>query len=129
MERPNGIALSPDEKTLYVANSHEPRPIIMAFPLNADGTLGPGREFFSAKSVTGKEPGACDGMCVDQHGNVFATIPGGVAIISPEGKQLGLLATGDRTANCEFGEDGSILFICANHRLLAIRTSTKGIGY
>ena len=51
LERPNGIALSPDEKTLYVANSHGPRPIIMAFPVKADGTLGEGREFFNAREL------------------------------------------------------------------------------
>ncbi len=129
MERPNGIGLSPDEKTLYVANSHDSRNIIMAFPVNADGTLGKGREFFSARDIIGKRPGSCDGLVVDKHGNVFATVPGGVAIFSPAGKQLGLLNTDDRTANVEFGDDGSTLFICANHNLLRIRTTTKGIGY
>jgi gluconolactonase len=129
LERPNGIALSPDEKTLYIANSHDPRLIIMAFPVDADGTLGKGREFYNAKTQGASGPGSCDGLTVDKHGNLFATIPGGVAIFTPQGKQLGLLNTGDRTANCEFGEDGSTLFMCANHNLLRIRTSTKGIGY
>lgn len=129
LERPNGIALSPDEKTLYVANSHDTRNIIMAFPLNSDGSLGQGREFFSAQELLGKQPGSCDGLTVDKQGNIFATIPSGVAIFAPDGKQIGLLNTGDRTANVEFGEDGSTLFICANHNLLRIRTSTKGIGF
>jgi gluconolactonase len=129
MERPNGIGLSPDEKTLYVANSHGPRHVIMAFDLKQDGTLGPGREFFNARDLAG-QPGACDGLAVDARGNVFATIPGGVGIFTPDGKQLGLLATGDRTANCTFGgEDGSTLFIAANHRMLRIKTSTRGIGF
>jgi gluconolactonase len=129
MERPNGIGLSPDEKTLYVANSHGERMIIMAFPIKEDGTLGKGREFFSAREFVGKRPGSCDGLTVDAHGNLWATNPGGVAIITPAGKQLGFIATGDRTANCVFGEDGSTLFICANHHLLRVRTATKGIGY
>jgi gluconolactonase len=129
LERPNGIALSPDEKTLYVANSHDERPIIMAFPVNADGTLGKGREFYDSRTQKTQGPGACDGLTVDRHGNVFATVPSGVAIITTEGKQLGLLNTGDRTSNCEFGEDGSTLFITANHNLLRIRTNTKGIGF
>lgn len=128
LERPNGIAISPDEKTLYVANSYEKRQIIMAFQLRERGTLGRNREFFNARELAGK-PGACDGMTVDAEGNLFATVPGGVAIFNPHGKQLGLLATGDRTANCEFGEDGSTLFICANHNLLRVRTVTKGIGF
>lgn len=129
LERPNGISLSPDEKTLYVANSHDERPIIMAFPIKADGSLGKGREFYNAKTQAASGPGACDGLTIDKHGNLFATIPGGVAIFTPDGKQLGLLNTGDRTANCEFGEDGSTLFINANHNLLRIRTATKGIGF
>lgn len=128
MERPNGIALSPDETILYVANSHEQRPVIMAFQLRKNGNLGRNRVFFNASDLAGK-PGACDGMTVDAQGNLFATIPGGVGVFTPNGKQLGLLATGDRTANCEFGEDGSTLFIAANHRVLRIRTATKGVGY
>lgn len=129
LERPNGIALSPDEKTLYVSNSYEQRPIIAAFAMLPGGTMGPGQVFFNAHDLEGK-PGACDGMTVDAKGNLFATIPGGVGIFTPAGKQLGLLATGDRTANCEFGgEDGSTLFIAANHRVLRIRTTTKGIGF
>jgi len=129
MERPNGIGLSPDEKTLYVANSDDVNNIVVAFPINADGSLGKAREIFDARELINERPGSCDGLVVDQHGNVFVTVPGGVAILSPAGKHLGTLATNDRTANVEFGEDGSTLFICANHNLLRIRTKTKGIGY
>jgi gluconolactonase len=129
MERPNGIALSPDEKFLYVANSYEKRPVIMMFQIRDQGNIGKSRVFFDARKLAGK-PGACDGMTVDAQGNIFATVPGGVAIFAPFGKQLGLLATGDRTANCEFGgEDGATLFMTVNHRLARIRTSTKGIGF
>lgn len=129
MEGPNGIALSPDEKTLYVANSYEPRHVIMAYPLTADGKLGEGRVFYDANKAADKRPGACDGMVLDKDGNVFATIPGGVGVFTPDGKKLGLLATGDRTANVDFGEDGSTLFICANHQVLKMKTRTKGLGY
>jgi len=127
IERPNGIGLSPDEKTLYVANSHGPRPIIMAFPVNADGTLGEGKEFYNAAKHGASGVGSCDGLAIDVHGNLFATIPGGVGIFTPDGKQLGLLNTGDLTSNCEFGEDGSTLFITANHNLLRVKTNTKGL--
>jgi gluconolactonase len=129
VERPNGIGLSPDEKTLYVANSDSVRNVVLAFPINTDGTLGKEREIFDARELIKKRPGSCDGLVVDQKGNVFVTVPGGVAILSPAGKHLGTLVTNDRTANVEFGEDGSTLFICANHRMLKIRTSTKGIGF
>jgi gluconolactonase len=130
LERPNGIAFSPDEKTLYVANSHGPRPIIMAFEVKSDGALGEGREFFNANTLKPGLPGACDGMTVDKDGNVFATTPGGVSIFSPDGKRLGMLATGKRTSNCEFGGfDGSVLFITADDLLLHVPLSTKGVGY
>jgi gluconolactonase len=128
LERPNGIGLSPDERTLYVANSHGPRPVIMAFPVQDDGALGAGRQFFDARSLTAKYEGACDGMAVDEKGNLFATVPGGVAVISPEGKHLGMLLTGKRTSNCTFGEDGGTLFITADDLLVRVRTSTKGKG-
>ena len=129
MERPNGIALSPDEKTLYVANSHGERPVIMAYQVGENGKLRQSRVFFNAAQLTKSREGACDGMKVDTQGNVWATVPGGVAVFTPEGNQLGLLATGDRTANCAFGEDGSTLFIAANHRVLKIRTTATGIGF
>jgi gluconolactonase len=129
LERPNGIALSPDEKTLYVANSHGPRPIVMSFSVQEDGTIGEGREFFNAQELTQKYEGACDGMTVDAHGNVFATVPGGVAVISPEGRHLGMLLTGKRTSNCTFGADGATLFITADNYLLRVRLATKGVGF
>src|SRR5689334_8485965 len=110
LERPNGIALSVGEKTLYVANSHAERPVIMAYQLRRNGKLGQKRVFFDATEVAKTHMGACDGMTVDTEGHLWATIPGGVAIFTPEGKQLGLLNTGDLTANVEFGEDGSTLF-------------------
>ena len=79
LERPNGIALSPDEKTLYVANSHPPRPIWMAYPVKDDGTLGEGRVFFDAtKLVAAGLKGMPDGMKVDKNGNIFAGGPGGI---------------------------------------------------
>jgi gluconolactonase len=129
LERPNGIAFSPDEKTLYVANSHGLRPIIMAFPVNDDGTLGEGNEFFNTNVLNVALEGACDGLTVDKQGNVFATTPGGVTIFAPDGKRLGMLLTTKRTSNCTFGEDGSTLFITADDLLLRIRLSTNGIGF
>lgn len=129
MERPNGIGLSPDEKTLYIANSHTERPVIMAYQLKKNGTLGRARVFYDATESAKTREGACDGMTVDVDGNLFAAVPGGVGVFTPTGTMLGLLATSDRTANVEFGEDGSTLFVAANHRVLKIRTTTKGIGF
>ena len=68
-------------------------------------------------------------MKVDQNGNLFATGPGGVLVLSPEGKHLGTINTDEPTANCNWGEDGSVLYITANHFLCRIQTSTKGNRY
>jgi len=128
MTRPNGIALSPDEKTLYVANSDgPPRTVIMAFDVKPDGTIGHGRVFFDASALAkaGKK-GAPDGMKIDRRGNLFATGPGGVLIITPAGKHLGTIATGVPTANCNWGDDGSVLYVTADKNLCRIKTATKG---
>lgn len=129
LERPNGIALSPDEKTLYVASSHGPRPIWMAYPVLDDGTIGAGKVFFDATELAKTRKGAPDGMEVDEHGNLFATGPGGVLIFSPEGKHLGTFKTGQATSNVAFGEDGKTLFITADMYVLRIPLSTKGKGF
>jgi gluconolactonase len=129
LERPNGIALSPDDKTLYVANSHGPRPIWMAYPVLEYGSIGEGKVFFDAKELAKTRRGAPDGLTVDEHGNLFATGPGGVLVFSPEGKHLGTLKTGEATSNVAFGEDGKTLFITADMYILRIPLSTKGMGF
>jgi gluconolactonase len=130
MSRPNGIAFSPDEKTLYVANSDPAQPIWMAFPVKKDGTLGKGKVFFDATEfVKAKKPGLPDGMKVDVHGNVWATGPGGVLVFAPDGTLLGTLNTGCPTANCAFGDDGATLYIAANDAIARVRTLTKGKGF
>jgi gluconolactonase len=130
MTRPNGIALSPDEKTLYVANSDPAQPIWKSFPIRGDGTLGEGKVFFDAtKWVKEKRPGLPDGMKVDVEGNLWATGPGGVWIFTPDGAVLGNIDTGTNTANVAFGDDGSTLYIAANHDICRIRTKTKGKGF
>jgi gluconolactonase len=130
MTRPNGLAFSPDEKTLYVANSDPAKAIWMAFPVKADGTLGDGRVFFDATSLVGKDhPGLPDGMKVDAKGNLFATGPGGVFVFNAQGKHLGTIATGVPTANCGWGDDGSTLYVCADKAITRIKTKTKGKGF
>jgi gluconolactonase len=129
MTRPNGIAFSPDEQTLYVAQSDPKAALWKAFPVKTDGTLGPSRLVADVTSQVASLPGLPDGMKVDQQGNVFATGPGGVYIFAPDGKQLGRLDTGERTANCGFGDDGQTLYITADMYLLRIRVLTKGLGY
>lgn len=128
MTRPNGLAFSPDEKILYVGQSDPAAAVIKTFPVNADGTLGESKIFADMTPMVGKKKGLPDGMKVDQHGNLFATGPGGVLIFAPDGKHLGTLETGEATANCGWGEEGSTLFICADAHLCRIRLTTKGAG-
>jgi len=127
-ERPNGLALSPDEKTLYVANSTAAKPFILAYDLRPDGTAGPARVFFDATALRARgRTGGMDGMKVDARGNLWATGPGGLLIISPAGKHLGTLMTGRPTANCCFGgPTGSTLYITAKDTLCRIETKTTG---
>ena len=131
MSAPNGIALSPDEKTLYVANSDMDRPVWMSFPVKSDGMIGEGKVFYdSTEFVKAKRKGAPDGMKVDVHGNLWATGPGGVHVFAPDGTLLGTLDTGVNTANCCFGgDDGSTLFVACDHDIGRIRTTTKGKGF
>ena len=129
LTRPNGIAFSPDEKTLYVANSDPKRAIWMAFPVKEDGTLGPGRVFFDATPWVSKLKGLPDGMKVDTAGNLWATGPGGVNVFSPDGTLLGRINPDQPTANCCFGDDGSTLYITANQYLCRIRTKAKGLNF
>jgi gluconolactonase len=119
---PNGIAFSPDQRTLYVSNADARRAIWMAYDVAPDGTIGRGRVFFDATPLAQqKKPGVPDGLRVDRQGNLFAAGPGGILIISPQGKHLGTIVTGQPTANCAFGDDGSTLYITANNQLLRIR--------
>ncbi len=130
LSRPNGIAFSPDEKTLYVSNSDPERPVWMAYPVKEDGSLGPGRVFFDATPwVKAGKQGNPDGMKVDREGNLFATGPGGLHVFAPDGTHLGTLNTGQPTSNCAFGGDGSVLYITANMYLLRIQTTTRGEGF
>ena len=128
LNRPNGLAFSPDEKTLYVANSDK-YAIWMAYPVKDDGTLGPGRVFADVSAMMETLKGAPDGLKVDREGNVWATGPGGVHVMAPDGTRLGRIDTGEPAANCAWGDDGSTLYITSDMYLVRVRTSTKGAGW
>lgn len=123
---PNGLAFSPDEKTLYVAVSDPKQAVWMAYDVLKDGTLGAGRVFMDVTSLTASRKGLPDGLKVDVKGNLFATGPGGVLVISPSGKHLGTINTDEPTANCAWGGNGSVLYITANDKLCRIKTATRG---
>ena len=127
LARPNGIGFSPDEKTLYVAQSDPKNAIWMSFAVQADGTLSKGTLFYDATKEVGKMPGLPDGLSVDTQGNLWASGPGGIWIFSKEAKLLGRINTGERTSNCAFGEDGTTLFVTADSYLCRIATKAKGM--
>jgi gluconolactonase len=130
LQRPNGLAFSPDEKILYVAQSDPKMPYIMAYPVKKDGLLGKGKLFFDASELSKQGlRGLPDGLRVDVKGNIFTTGPGGVLVISPDGKLLGRIDTTQPTANCAWGDDGSMLYITANNFLCRIKTKTKAAKY
>jgi gluconolactonase len=122
--RPNGIALTPDAKKLYVTNGNS----WMVFPVEPDGSTGAGRVFVDTRKWATQ--GGLDGMKCDAKGNIFATGPGGVCVMAPDGTLLGRFLTADRTANlCFGGEDGQTMFVCVNHRIGRVRLTTKGMGW
>ncbi|QDV26865.1 SMP-30/gluconolactonase/LRE family protein [Aureliella helgolandensis] len=121
IERPNGLAFSPDESTLYVAQSHPEHATWTSFPVQADGTLGKGHEFYDATHRVGAELGLPDGMTVDGAGNLWASGPGGIYIFSSEAKLLGRLLTGLATSNCTFGPEGW-LYVTADSHVVRIKT-------
>ena len=126
LTRPNGLAFSPDEKILYVANSDPARKVWMAYEVKEDGTLGEGRLFFDATSETSE--GVPDGLKVDQVGNLYCTGPGGVWVFSPEGKHLGTIRLEELPANVAWGDsDGRTLYMTARTGLYRIRLKTQGI--
>jgi gluconolactonase len=129
--RPNGIGFSPDERSLYVANSDTPlNPLIMAYPVLDDLSLGEAAVFFDASKLTGETyTGTPDGLTLDRSGNIYATGPGGVLILSAQGKHLGTIELNEVAANVGWGDDGKTLYITASTSLYRIRLSADGLVY
>ena len=120
---PNGIGLSPDEKTLYVSVSDPGNPVIMAYKLNNEGLPIGKRTFFDASKYSKERPGMGlpDGLKLDKKGNLFAAGPGGIYIINPKGELLGIINTGHPNGNCAFNADKSTLYITADMYLMRVK--------
>ncbi len=121
LARPNGIGLSPDQKTLFVAQSDVDNPIWMSFPIQDDKTLGEGKVLLNAKQYMADLPGLPDGLAVAADGTIFGSGPGGVYVLTPEGKLLGRFITGGRTSNCAFDTAGKTLYITADNYLCRVK--------
>jgi len=129
LRRPNGLALSPDQRTLYVALSDDRRPQIVAYTLDRTGMPEPRTPWVfhdAGLQFAAKLPGLPDGIKVAKNGHVFATAPGGVHVLTSEGRLLGIIGTGKAVANCAFGEDGKTLFLTSHDMLARVRLKIGG---
>ncbi len=129
LSAPNGLAFSPDERTLYVSNADAKRLVWVAFPVRDDGSLGQGRLFFDGTAAFAGRRGTADGMKVDRAGNLFGVGPGGVYVFAPDATLLGWIDFGGNVGNLAWGEDGSTLFITANAAVYRVRLATRGAGW
>lgn len=125
LRAPNGIAFSPDETTLLVADGNRERATFLAFPLRADGSLGEARMLLDVTDIGGY--GGPDGLAVDHLGNLYAAARERVFVIAGDGTHLGTLIPHQGiTTNLGWGEDGATLFVTTERRLLRLRLTTQG---
>jgi gluconolactonase len=123
-EYPNGLAFSPDERTLYVANTRSSK-YIHALEVDAAGNMV--RRSIFADMNAGKEPGVPDGMKVDTLGRVFCTGPGGIWVFTPDGKHIGTIKFPEQSVNFAFGgADLRTLFCCAHTSVYTLRVKVPG---
>jgi len=120
LSRPNGIAISKDEKTLYVANSDSKSPIIMKYQITDYGVENP-EIFFDGSVLSKKNIGAFDGLKIHPSGTIFATGPGGVLLIKSDGNHIGTIRTEVRSANCAFDDKYEYLYMTSHQYLTRIK--------
>ncbi len=129
LARPNGIAFSPDEKFLYIAESG--KKLWMRYSVQPDGSVKDGEVFLfasSGKSAGENAPGGPDGIRVDKKGNLYGSGPGGVWIISPDGDHLGTIKVPERVANIAWGDkDDKTLYITASTSIYSIKLKIAGV--
>ncbi|MGH7216623.1 MAG: SMP-30/gluconolactonase/LRE family protein [Nitrospiraceae bacterium] len=129
IKAPNGIAFSPDEKTLYVSDVDPKRAAWLAYDVEQDGTVTNGRVFFDATRWQKDPFFGPDGFKVDREGNIFGARPGGLSVIASDGTLLGTIETGQPTSNVAWGEDGQTLFITGGGVVYRLRLRTSGAQY
>ncbi len=121
LSSPNGIAFSPDERTVYIANADWQNAIWIAADVDENGTISNGRKFFDATGNAPKEKGHPDGLKVNKNGIIFATGPGGVYILNPEGKHLGTILNDEFNTNCVLDDKEEVLYITSGPKLMRVR--------
>jgi gluconolactonase len=126
LDGPNGLAFSPDERTLYVTNAREKRPVLQAYELDRDGRVRGRRVLWDATPWLVRGKGLPDGVKTDRAGRLFVAGPGGLYVLGRDGALLGRVDLGAATANCAWGEDGATLFVTADTALYRLRTRTRG---
>lgn len=124
LQRPNGVALSPDERTLFVADL--PADQVWAYPVNPDGSVGAARLF--ARTTVGGGGGGADGLCIDDDGNLYvATVPG-LKVFRPDGGFRRTLVFAEEPSNCSFGDaDRRTLYVTARTGLYRMRLGVPGL--
>jgi gluconolactonase len=124
LTRPNGIAFSPDEKYLYVNNS-QPKKLWMRYTVKPDGTVRDAKLLYDA--TADNRPGVPDGMKVDMEGNIYSAGPGGIWIISPEGKPIGTILVPGRTSNVAWaGPDRKTLYVTGSEGIFRVHLNIAG---
>ena len=122
---PNGIAFSPDERYLYVGNWDESRKVVMRYEVDRNGVVSDGRVFFDMTPAAGED--AIDGIKVDADGNLYVSGPGGLWVLSAEGRHLGTIRVPRHIHNMAWGDaDGRTLYLCARDRLYRMRLNVRG---
>jgi gluconolactonase len=123
LDRPNGIALSPDQKSLYVNDSA--KRVIMRYEVQRDGTVANGKLF--ADMSAGKGTGNPDGMKFDEKRNLYSVGPGGIWVFAPDGRHLGMIVPPEFAPGFTFGDaDGKSLYMAASSKLARIRINNAG---
>ena len=120
---PNGIAFSPDGKTLYVSNSG-PKMFVMQYKVGSGGVLSDATKLIEYPGAP--QADVPDGMKVDSAGNIWSSGPGGIRIIAPSGKVLGQIKLPETAANLAWGDDGKTAYITASSKIYRLRMRISG---